>query len=98
MTQSIGTQMQESRSRALKAIAYVLGLIVYLGGIAYAEARAYSLFEKTIDAELLPVGLIGIVALGLTALAAPLAHHRRDLPPQTESQYEQWKTIRRLSQ
>ncbi len=67
--------MQEGQGRALKAIAYALGLIVYLGGIAYAEARAYSLFAKTIDAELLPIAIIGIVALGLTALAAPLAHH-----------------------
>ena len=75
MSSSIGNQMQESQGRALKAIAYALGLIVYLGGIAYAEARAYSLFVKTIDPELLPVALIGIVALGLTALAAPLAHH-----------------------
>ena len=75
MSSSIGVQMQEGQSRAFKAIAYALGLIVYLGGIAYAEARAFSLFSRTIDAELLPVALIGIVALGLTALAAPLAHH-----------------------
>lgn len=75
MTTSIGTQMQESQTRALKAIAYALGIFVYLGGIAYAEARAYSLFVRTIDPELLPVAIIGIVALGLTAIAAPIAHH-----------------------
>ena len=75
MSTTIGVQMQEGQSRALKAIAYALGLIVYLGGIAYAEARAYSLFVKTIDPELLPIAIIGIVALGLTAVAAPLAHH-----------------------
>jgi len=75
MTQSIGTQMQENQTRAFKTIAYALGMTVYLGGVAYAEARAYSLFSRTIDPELLPVALIGIVALGLTALAAPLAHH-----------------------
>ena len=75
MSTSIGTQMQESQTRAIKAIAYALGIIVYLGGVAYAEARAYSLFTRTIDPELMPVAIIGIVALGLTALAAPLAHH-----------------------
>jgi len=75
MSNSIGTLMQESQHRAIKVIAYALGLLVYLGGILYAESRAYSLFTKTIDAELLPVALIGIVALGLTAIAAPLAHH-----------------------
>lgn len=75
MSTSIGTQMQETQHRALKAIAYALGIIVYLGGVIYAEARAYSLFAKTIDPELMPVAIIGIVALGLTALAAPLAHH-----------------------
>jgi hypothetical protein len=67
--------MQENQTRAFKAIAYVLGIIVYLGGTAYAEARAYSLFARTIDPELLPIAIIGIVALGLTAIAAPIAHH-----------------------
>lgn len=75
MSTSIGTQMQENQVRAFKAIAYTLGIIVYLGGVAYAEARAYALFARTIDPELMPVAIIGIVALGLTALSAPLAHH-----------------------
>ncbi len=75
MTTTIGTQMQENQTKAFKAVAYVLGIIVYLGGIAYAEARAYSLFARTIDPELLPIAIIGIVALGLTAIAAPIAHH-----------------------
>ena len=43
MTTTIGNQMQENQTRTLKYIAYTLGLIVYLGGIVYAEARAYSL-------------------------------------------------------
>lgn len=67
--------MQDSQTRALKAVAYTLGIVVYLGGVAYAEARAFSLFSRTIDAELLPIAIIGIVALGLTAIAAPIAHH-----------------------
>jgi hypothetical protein len=67
--------MQESQSRALKAVAYALGILVYLGGIAYAEARAFSLFSRTIDPELLPIAILGIVALGITAIAAPIAHH-----------------------
>lgn len=75
MTTTIGSQMQENQTKAFKAIAYGLGIIVYLGGIAYAEARAYSLFARTIDPELLPIAIIGIVALGLTAIAAPIAHH-----------------------
>ena len=75
MTTSIGTQMQENQHKAFKWIAYALGIIIYFGGIVYAEARAFSLFTKTIDAELLPIALVGIVALGLTAIAAPLAHH-----------------------
>lgn len=75
MTTSIGTQMQENQHKAFKLIAYALGLLIYFGGIVYAEARAFSLFTKTIDAELLPIALVGIIALGLTAIAAPLAHH-----------------------
>ncbi len=75
MNTTIGTRMQDTQRRALKTIAYALGLLVYLGGILYAEARAYSLFTRTIDPDLLPVAVVGIVALGLTAIAAPLAHH-----------------------
>ncbi len=72
---TIGTQMLESQSRAFKAIAYTLGILVYLGGVAYAEARAFALFSRTIDPELLPIAIVGIAALGLTAIAAPIAHH-----------------------
>ena len=67
--------MLESQSRAFKAIAYTLGILVYLGGVAYAEARAFALFSRTIDPELLPIAIVGIAALGLTAIAAPIAHH-----------------------
>src|SRR3990172_2483067 len=72
---TIGTQMQESQTKAFKAIAYTLGILVYLGGVAYAEARAFALFSRTIDPELLPIAIVGLVALGLTAIAAPIPHH-----------------------
>ena len=72
---TIGNQMQDIQTRALKGLAYALGIAVYLGGVAYAEIRAYSLFTRTIDPAYLPIALVGIIALGLTAVAAPLAHH-----------------------
>lgn len=72
---TIGTQMLDNQTRAFKVIAYTLGILVYLGGVAYAEARAFALFSRTIDPQLLPIAIVGLVALGLTALAAPIAHH-----------------------
>jgi len=48
---------------------------VYLAGLAYAGVRSYSLFASTIDAWLLPLAAVGIVALELTAIALPLAIH-----------------------
>lgn len=75
MSTTTGTTMQDSQTRALKAVAYALCIVVYLGGVAYAEARAFSLFSRTVDPELLPIAIIGIVALGLTAIADPIAHH-----------------------
>lgn len=72
---NVSTAMKENSRRALKGLAVFLSLIVYLAGLIYAGVRSYSLFAQTVEASLLPLALLGIVALEVSALALPLAVH-----------------------
>ncbi len=72
---TLHSALKENDSKALRGIAVALGLIAYLGGLVYAGVRSYDLFARTLPAELLPLAIIGIVALELTALGLPLAIH-----------------------
>lgn len=72
---TVSSAMQENSRRALKGLAVLLSLIVYLAGLVYAGVRSYSLFARTVDAELLPLAVLGIIALEVSALALPLAVH-----------------------
>jgi hypothetical protein len=67
--------MKENSRRALKGLAVTLSLIVYLAGLVYAGVRSYSLFARTVAPELLPLAMLGIIALEVSALALPLAVH-----------------------
>jgi hypothetical protein len=75
MTTTVSTAMKDNQHRALRGLAVTLSLIVYLAGLAYAAVRSYSLFAATIEPALLPLAVLGIVALELTAIALPLAIH-----------------------
>lgn len=72
---TISTTMKDSRHRALRLLAIALSLLVYLAGLAYAGVRSYTLFAATIDPALLPLAVLGIVALEISAVALPLAIH-----------------------
>src|SRR5689334_8570546 len=72
---TVSTAMKENSRRALKGLAVTLSLIIYLAGLVYAGVRSYSLFAATVDPGLLPLAVLGIVALELTAVALPLAIH-----------------------
>jgi hypothetical protein len=72
---TVSTAMKDSQHKALKGVAVTLSLIVYIACLAYAAVRSYSLFAATIEPNLLPLAVIGIVALELTAIALPLAIH-----------------------
>jgi len=67
--------MKEISRRALRGLAVTLSLIIYLAGLVYAGVRSYSLFSATVDPGLLPLAVLGIVALELTAVGLPLAIH-----------------------
>jgi hypothetical protein len=67
--------MKENSRRALRGLAVTLSLIIYLAGLVYAGVRSYSLFAATVEPSLLPLAIIGIVALELTAIGLPLTLH-----------------------
>lgn len=73
--QTVASAMRSNTRRALGLVALVLSLIVYCAGLLYAGVRSYSLFAATIAPGLLPLAVLGIVALELSALALPLALH-----------------------
>jgi len=72
---TVSTAMKENSRRALKGLAVTLSLIIYLAGLVYAGVRSYSLFAATVDPGLLPLAVLGIVAVELTAVGLPLAIH-----------------------
>jgi len=72
---TVSTAMKENSRRALRGLAVTLSLIIYLAGLIYAGVRSYSLFSATVDPSLLPLAVLGIVALELTAVGLPLAIH-----------------------
>jgi len=75
MTTTVHTAMKDNSRRALRGLAVGLGLIAYAGGLLYAGVRSFDLFARTLPAELLPLAVIGILALELTAIGLPLAIH-----------------------
>ena len=64
---TVSTVMKENSRRALKGLAVTLSLIIYLAGLVYAGVRSYSLFAATVEPGLLPLAVLGIVTLELTA-------------------------------
>jgi hypothetical protein len=75
MTTTVHTAMKENSRRALRGLAVGVGIVAYFGGLLYAGVRSYDLFARTLPAELLPLAVIGILALELTAVGLPLAIH-----------------------
>jgi len=72
---TVHSALKDNRYRALKGLALFLSLLIYAAGLLYAGVRSYTLFAATIEPDLLPLAIIGIVALELTAVSLPLALH-----------------------
>lgn len=75
MSENIGGVMQQGRNQAVKVLVSLAGVVVYVAGVVYAEVHGYSLLTKGIDPDMLIWAVIGIFALGITALALPLGLH-----------------------
>jgi hypothetical protein len=74
-TQSAGDIMAEGTQRALKKIVILLGVLVYLAGVVYAEVHGLNVLSKGVNPDFLMWAYIGMVALGITAIALPIALH-----------------------
>jgi len=72
---TVSTALKDNQHRAFRMLAITLSLMVYLAGLLYAGVRSYTLFAATIDPSLLPLAIVGIVALEVSAIALPLAIH-----------------------
>lgn len=74
-TTTVHSAMKDNQHKALRGLALVLGVLVYLAGLVYAGVRSYDLFVRTVPPDLLPLAVLGILALELSALGLPLAVH-----------------------
>jgi len=72
---TVANALRHNHHRAWRGLALALSLLVYLAGLTYAAVRSYSLFAATIRADLLPLAVLGLVALELSAIGLPLAIH-----------------------
>ena len=72
---NIGDTMAKGRGKALKSLAVLMGLLVYAGALLYSAVHNYGLLTRGVEAGMIPLALLGVVALELTALALPLALH-----------------------
>jgi len=72
---NIGDTMAKGRDKALKSLAVLMGLLVYAGALLYSAVHNYGLLTRGVEAGMIPLALLGVVALELTALALPLALH-----------------------
>src|SRR3989304_2022492 len=74
-SQSVGDIMQEGMQKALKKIVIGAGMLVYVAGIVYAEVHGLNILSKGVNPDFLIWAYIGMVALGISAIALPLALH-----------------------
>lgn len=74
-TKNIGDLMTVNRNKTIKGIAFFASVVVYVAGIIYAEVHGFSMMARGVDPDFLIWAQLGMVALGLTALALPLAIH-----------------------
>ena len=67
---TVSSALKDNSRRALRGLALTLSVIVYLAGLLYAGVRSYSLFAATIAPDLLPLAVLGILAIKSVAKVA----------------------------
>lgn len=73
--QSVGDIMQEAKLATMKRLVMLAGIVVYIAGVVYAEVHGFSLLSGGVQSDFLVWAYLGMVALGVSALALPLALH-----------------------
>lgn len=74
-TQTVGDIMKESTQKAIRTLVILAGVAVYVAGVVYAEVHGFSILSKGVASDFLMWAYVGMVALGITAIALPLALH-----------------------
>lgn len=74
-THSVGDIMQEAKLAMMKRLVMLAGIVVYIAGVVYAEVHGFSLLSKGVNPEFLIWAYLGMIALGVSALALPVALH-----------------------
>ena len=73
--ESVGNYMQSAKAAATKTLITLAGVLVYVAGVIYAEIHGYSLLSRGVDPDMLIWATMGIIAVGITALALPMGLH-----------------------
>lgn len=72
---SVSQIASEMKVKALKAIAGLAGIIVYLAMIGYTLAHNFTLMTVGIPQDMFMWAVLGVAALEITAIALPIALH-----------------------
>ena len=71
----VGDFLQEAKSRALRGLVMLLGVLVYAGMLLWTGVHNYNLLTQGVPDGMLLWAVIGVIALELNAVALPLALH-----------------------
>jgi hypothetical protein len=71
----VGDIMKEGARKAVAALVVFMLIIAYLGGLAYAEVHGLNMLRSGVPEDLLMWAYLGMVTLGVMAIALPLALH-----------------------
>lgn len=74
-SQSVGDIMQDAKLEVWKRLVMLAGVLVYIAGVVYAEVHGWTLLSNGVSPDMQIWAGLGMVALGITALALPLALH-----------------------
>jgi len=72
---SVGDVMSEGSNSALKSLAMLAGVLVYIGMILYSGVHNWRLMTAGVASDMVLWAALGVIALELSALALPLALH-----------------------
>ena len=67
--------MQDGSKKAWKSLAFMSGVLVYVGMLLYSGVHNYSLMTRGVAPDMLVWAVLGVVALEISAAALPIALH-----------------------
>jgi hypothetical protein len=75
MADTIGDTMKKSSDQAFKSLAIGAGIVVYAGMLLYSGVHNLNLMTRGVAEEMRIWGILGMVALEISAAALPVALH-----------------------